>query len=170
MTMYSLIGINHMDQAQFTQCLGDIFEQTPEIATQAWHQRPFTSIEDLHQTMVGIVLEFTTDQQLALVRAHPDLGSKAKMAPASIEEQAGVGLDRLSPAEFTQFQQLNQAYCTKFGFPFIIAVKNHTKLSILEAFNRRSQNSATVELSTAIAEIGHIARFRLAAIIDPILV
>ncbi len=150
-----------MDEAQFTQVLGEIFEQTPEIAAQAWHHRPFNSIEDLHQKMMAVVLGCDRDRQLALVRAHPDLGSKVQMAEASIQEQAGVGLDRLSSIEFAQFQQLNQSYLAKFGFPFIIAVKNHTKTSILKAFERRLQNSMAVELTNAIAEISQIAKFRL---------
>ncbi len=157
-----------MEQAQFTQVLGEIFEQTPEIAAAAWHHRPFNSIEDLHQKMVAVVSGFNTEQKLSLVRAHPDLGSKVQMAEASIQEQAGVGLDRLSSIEFAQFQQLNQSYLAKFGFPFIIAVKNHTKTSILEAFEHRVQNSMAVELTTAIAEISQIAKFRLVAKIDSI--
>ena len=65
-------------------------------------------------------------EQLALIKAHPDLGSKAKMAETSVQEQAGVGLDRLSEAEYQRFQSLNQAYKDKFDFPFIVAVKYHT--------------------------------------------
>ncbi len=157
-----------MEQAQFTEVLGEIFEQTPEIADQTWHHRPFNSIEDLHQKMMAVVSGFNTEQKLALVRAHPDLGSKVQMAEASIQEQAGVGLDRLNSIEFAQFQQLNQSYLTKFGFPFIIAVKNHTKASILESFEHRLKNSVAEELTTAIAEISQIAKFRLVAKIDSI--
>jgi 2-oxo-4-hydroxy-4-carboxy-5-ureidoimidazoline decarboxylase len=164
--IYSLIQINQMDRPQFIQALGDIFEHTPTVAVQAWHQRPFDSIEELHQQMMAVVLGFEMDQKLALVRAHPDLGSKVKMAAASVQEQAGVGLDRLSSIEYARFQQLNQAYQTKFGFPFIVAVKNHTKSSILAAFDRRLQNSNDVELTHAIEEISQIARFRLLAIVD----
>ena len=116
--------------------------------------------------MMVVVMGFDDAQKLALVRAHPDLGSKVKMAAASVQEQAGVGLDRLSASEFARFQQLNQSYLEKFNFPLIIAVKNHTKSSILEAFDRRLENSAEVELATAIEEISQIARFRLLAIVD----
>jgi 2-oxo-4-hydroxy-4-carboxy-5-ureidoimidazoline decarboxylase len=164
--IYSLIQINRMDRPQFIQALGEIFEQTPTIAAQAWHQRPFNSIEELHQKMMAVVFSFEMDRKLALVRAHPDLGSKVKMAAASVQEQAGIGLDQLSSIEYVQFQQLNQAYLEKFGFPFIVAVKNHTKQSILTAFNRRLTNSTEVELVHAVEEISQIARFRLLAIID----
>jgi 2-oxo-4-hydroxy-4-carboxy-5-ureidoimidazoline decarboxylase len=101
------------------------------------------------------------DAQLALIQAHPDLGSKAKMAASSIAEQAGAGLDRLSPEEFERFQRLNQAYKDRFGFPFIVAVKNHTKASILQTFEERLQNSYGEEVQRAIAEIAQITRFRL---------
>jgi 2-oxo-4-hydroxy-4-carboxy-5-ureidoimidazoline decarboxylase len=164
--IYPLIQIDRMDRNQFVQALGEIFESTPTVAAQAWYHRPFTSIEDLHQKMIAVVMSFDREQKLALVRAHPDLGSRVKMAEASVQEQAGLGLDRLSSIEYTQFQQLNQAYQTKFDFPFIVAVKNHTKQSILAAFDRRLQNSADEELATAIEEIGQIARFRLLAIVD----
>ncbi|WP_373542284.1 2-oxo-4-hydroxy-4-carboxy-5-ureidoimidazoline decarboxylase [Chamaesiphon sp.] len=164
--IYSLAQINRMDRHQFIQALGEIFEHTPTIADRVWHQRPFNSIEDLHQKMMTVVMGFDLEQKLALVRAHPDLGSKVKMAVASVQEQAGVGLDRLHPTEFAKFQQLNQSYTEKFDFPFIIAVKNHNKSSILAAFDRRLQNSAEVELATAMEEISQIARFRLLAIAD----
>lgn len=164
--IYSLIQINQMDRPQFIQALGEIFEHTPTIATETWHQRPFTSIEDLHHKMMAVVLGFEMGQKLTLVRAHPDLGSKVKMAEASVQEQAGAGLDRLSSIEYTRFQQLNQSYQEKFGFPFIIAVKNHTKLSILESFEQRLENSVELELMSAIAEINQIARFRLVALIN----
>jgi 2-oxo-4-hydroxy-4-carboxy-5-ureidoimidazoline decarboxylase len=103
----------------------------------------------------------TSDKQLALICAHPDLGSKLKMAEASINEQAGVGLDRLSLEEYERLKLLNQSYKDKFGFPFIIAVKNHTKDSILEAFEHRLQNTLDAEKQRALAEIAEIAKFRL---------
>ncbi len=87
--------------------------------------------------MIEIVDKMSEKKQLALIKAHPDLGSKAKMAEASLQEQAGVGLDRLSESEYQRFQPLNQAYKDKFGFPFIVAVKYHTKKSILEALTTR---------------------------------
>jgi 2-oxo-4-hydroxy-4-carboxy-5-ureidoimidazoline decarboxylase len=164
--IYSLSEINRMDRPQFIQALGEVFEHTPTVASQVWDRQPFNSIEQLHQQMIDVVFGFDLSQKLALVRAHPDLGSKVKMAAASVQEQAGVGLDRLSADEYVRFQQLNQAYLEKFDFPFIIAVKKHTKQSILEAFDRRLHNSADEELATAIEEISQIARFRLLAIVD----
>ncbi len=158
---YSIAQLNQMDQSTFTIALGEIFEKTPTIAFQTWEKRPFQDIDDLHQTMRTIVNSFTDDQQLTLIRAHPDLGSKAKMAEASVQEQAGLGLDRLNPAEYDRFHQLNDRYKSQFGFPFIIAVKNHTKDSILAAFETRLKYSQTAEMQQAIAEICQIAHFRL---------
>lgn len=158
---YTLTELNQMPQAEFVNALGSIFEDTPAIAKIAWSSRPFRDLTHLHQTMLQVVETLGQDAQLALIRAHPDLGSKAKMAAASIAEQAGAGLDRLSPGEFERFQRLNQAYKDQFGFPFIVAVRNHTKSSILQAFEERLQNSYEVEVQRAIAEVAQITRFRL---------
>lgn len=158
---YSLEQLNHMSQAEFVEALGAIFEHTPTIAQAAWNQRPFTDRTHLHQCMVDVVQAFSREQQLALIRAHPDLGSKAKMAAASVQEQSGAGLDRLTAEEYQCFQQLNQAYKKRFGFPFIIAVKNHTKQSILAAFGQRLEHSIEQELQQALTEIFQIAQFRL---------
>jgi len=162
---YSIAELNQMTQAAFVDALGAVFEDTPAIARDAWHSRPFTDVNDLHQKMVNVVNRFNQDDQLDLIRAHPDLGSKAKMAEASVQEQAGVGLDRLSPDEFERFHSLNHQYRERFGFPFIIAVKKHTKTSILQAFEQRLQHDAQAEQQQAIAEIIQIARFRLDSLI-----
>jgi 2-oxo-4-hydroxy-4-carboxy-5-ureidoimidazoline decarboxylase len=159
--MMQITHINQMTQPEFTQTLGAIFEDTPTIAAAAWSQRPFQDSSDLYEKMCTIVKTFSPEQKLALIRAHPDLGSKAHMAAASVQEQSGVGLDRLNPDEYERFHTLNQNYREKFEFPFIIAVRNHTKDSILAAFEERLNHTAAVELDRAIAEILEIARFRL---------
>ena len=158
---YAIATLNQMSQAEFTEALGSIFEHTPEIAAQAWQERPFDDVTTLHQVMTAIIKAMSESEQLKLICAHPDLGSKFKMAEASIQEQSTVGLDQLSITEYDRFQQLNQAYKQKFSFPFIIAVRNHTKDSILSAFERRLQHSLEVERQQAIAEIIEIARWRL---------
>lgn len=164
---YSIAQLNQMNQADFVAALGMVFEDTPAIAQEAWTQRPFTGLIDLQQAMSDVVNVMTEAEQLALIRAHPDLGSKAKMADASVQEQAGVGLDRLTPEEYDRFHAMNQVYKAKFGFPFIVAVKNHTKASILEAFDRRLHNIPSAEVKQALDEITQIAHFRLAALITP---
>jgi len=163
---YTIAELNQASLEEFVAALGAVFEDTPAIARQAWEQRPFTDSADLHQCMVTIVQELDRQAQIALIRAHPDLGSKAKMAEASVQEQAGAGLDRLSPAEYDRFQSLNDRYKQKFAFPFIIAVKHHTKTSILEAFDQRLRNTVDQELAQALTEIFQIAQFRLLALIE----
>ena len=152
---------NQMSQSEFTEAIGSIFEHTPEIAAEAWRSQPFADVQNLHQVMAVIVLKMSDDALLKLICAHPDLGSKFKMAEASVQEQSTVGLDQLSATEYDRFQYLNQAYKDKFAFPFIIAVRNHTKDSILKAFEQRLLNNLEVEKKQAIAEIIEIARWRL---------
>ena len=157
----TITSLNQMSQEQFGESLGAIYEDTPEVADQAWRSHPFLDISHLHQAMAMIVLNMSDAEQLHLICAHPDLGSKFKMAEASVLEQSTIGLDQLSAVEFHQFQELNQAYKDKFKFPFIIAVRNHTKDSILKSFKQRLQNTIEVEQKQAIAEINEIARWRL---------
>ena len=162
----SIAQLNQMSQAEFVERLGAVFEETPTIADQVWHQRPFADVNDLHQKMTEIVNAMSQTDQLALIRAHPDLGTKAKMAEASVQEQSGVGLDRLTAQDYARFQFLNQAYKDQFGFPFIVAVKNHTQFSILETFERRLNNSLSTEMTQALLEISTIAHFRLVGLVE----
>ncbi|MGA9378057.1 MAG: 2-oxo-4-hydroxy-4-carboxy-5-ureidoimidazoline decarboxylase [Phormidium sp.] len=158
---YTIFQLNEMNQEAFTEALATIFENSSWIAKNAWQKRPFANLSALHQSMVEVVQTASKEQQLNLISAHPDLGTKAKMAEASVKEQAGLGLDKLTPEEYQRFHSLNQTYKDKFGFPFIIAVKNHTKNSILAAFAERSKNSPETEMAQALTEIAQIAKFRL---------
>lgn len=158
---YSIAELNNMTQTEFVTAIGTVFEHTPAIASATWIQRPFVNLTELHQAMVTVMQQLSPVEQLALINAHPDLGSKAKMADASVKEQTQVGFDRLTPEEYEQFLHLNHAYKAKFGFPFIIAVKQHTKASILAAFDRRLLNSVETEQQQALTEIAEIARLRL---------
>lgn len=162
---YTIAQINSMSQDEFVAALGAVFEETPAIAHYAWEKRPFADVTDLHQQMVHEVESMSKQERLALIRVHPDLGSKVKMAEASVQEQSGVGLDRLTTEEYDRFARLNAAYRAKFNFPLIVAVKNHSKDSIFATFEQRLENSADLELESAIAEIYQIARFRLLAIV-----
>lgn len=155
-----------MSQAEFTEALKEIWEETPEIAQQTWHNRPFEDVAVLYQAMVAIVNSMSETEQITLIKAHPDLGSKTKMAEASVQEQAGIGLDSLSKSEYQRFQFLNQAYKDKFGFPFIVAVKYHTQESILEAFETRLNNTQEREKQQALTEISKIARLRLDSLVE----
>ena len=158
---YLIAELNQMSQEAFVKALGAVFEDTPAIAYQVWNQHPFADVAELHQQMVDVVKAMSREQQLALIQAHPDLGSRAKMAEASVKEQAGAGLAQLSREEYDRFQSLNRAYQDKFGFPFIVAVKNHTKASILDTFERRLENPMEAETEQSLTEIAQIAHFRL---------
>jgi OHCU decarboxylase len=165
MARYTLAELNALDQAGFVAALGWVFEGSPWVAERAWAARPFASRDALHAALVAVVQAASPEEQLALIRAHPDLGTRlgrAALSAASVAEQAGAGLDRLSDAEFARFQDLNARYRERFGFPFIIAVRHHTRASILAAFEARLQHDAATERATALAEIAEIARLRLA--------
>src|SRR5579862_5999425 len=111
--------INALERTQFAARLGWIFEDSPWVARRAWERRPFASLDALHRAMAEEVAGASREEQLALLRAHPDLGSSARMSAASVSEQAGAGLDHLT----LDFRRRNQEYRDRFGFPFLFAVK-----------------------------------------------
>ena len=153
--------LNACDRARFVEALGWIFEESPWVAERAWARRPFAGVDALHAAMTEEVARATRDEQLALLRAHPDLGARAHMSDASAGEQAGAGLDRLAPAEFERLQRLNAAYRRKFGYPFLFAVSGSTSHQILDALERRLTSDAGDELGEALRQVYRIARFRL---------
>lgn len=159
---FTLDDLNRMDQPAFTQALGWIFEHSPWVAERAWGARPFATCEALHQAMVAQVQHAAAAEQLALLRAHPDLGTRAKVSLVSTQEQAGVGLDRLSPEEYDLFTGMNQAYAAKFGFPFIMAVRGQTRAALLAALRTRLEREQAHEMAQALQEVYKIAWFRLA--------
>ena len=165
MTTVSLESLNATDAASFVAALGDIYEHAPWVAQAVCGQRPFGTLAALHEAMMSAVRAAPPDQRLALIKGHPDLAGKAARAGAmtsvSTAEQASAGLDRLSEAEFAQFHRLNSAYREKFGIPFIVCVRRHSRDSILQQFERRVQNGATAEIETALGEIFRIAALRL---------
>lgn len=162
----TLAEVNGLDREGFVAAFGGIFEHSPWVAEQAWPLRPFATVAGLHEIMVRAVERASAEDQLTLIRAHPDLGARVKMSAASAGEQAGAGLDRLTAEEFERLQALNSAYREKFGFPFIYAVKGSTKYDVLRALEQRLQASMELERSTALAQIGRIAQFRLADVLQ----
>jgi len=158
---YTIAQINQMSQDNFVQALGRLFEDTPIIVAQTWNKRPFRDGEHLYRSLISQMLELKDEEKMALIRAHPDLGSRVKMAPDSIAEQAGAGLDTLSSQEYDRFVALNEGYKQKFGFPFIMAVKGQTKDRILRAFEARLSHDFPVERERALEEIAKIVQFRL---------
>ena len=146
---------------RFVSSLGWVFEHSPWVAERAWNRRPFASIEQLHEAMMTEVRAAHVDEQLALLRAHPDLGARARMSDASTGEQAGAGLDSLSRADFDRLHMLNAAYRDRFGFPFLFAVKGRSAIDILEALEARLHASVEDELAEALRQVSRIAWFRL---------
>ena len=157
----TLDELNHYDRPAFVRALGWIFENSPWVADRAWSARPFASVDALHGAMSGIVDDAADHERLALLRAHPDLGERARMSEASIDEQHGAGLDRLTAEEFDQLQRLNTAYRARFGFPFLFAVKGSTKHDVLYALERRLTRRPEEELAEAVRQVSRIARLRL---------
>jgi len=158
----TLVEANQLPPVDFVTQVGWVFEHTPWVAERTLAQRPFGDLSSLHQAMWQQVKTATREEQLALLRAHPDLGARARMSDASQGEQSGVGLDRLTPEEFARLTQANRAYREKFGFPFLFAVKGSTKHDILEAIERRVNYDWDAEFATALEQVFRIAGFRLA--------
>jgi 2-oxo-4-hydroxy-4-carboxy-5-ureidoimidazoline decarboxylase len=153
--------LNALDRAAFVEALGWIFEHSPWVAERAWASRPFPSADALHHAMVEQVEQAAREEQLALLRAHPDLGRRARISEASAAEQSGAGLDCLTPEEFEVLQRLNAAYRDRYGFPFLYAVKGSTKHDILRALEQRLASPPEQEYREALRQIYRIAKFRL---------
>lgn len=155
-------AIMGLSDAAFVERYGFLFEHSPWVVTRAATRRPFS---DLHAGLMQVVADASEADQLALVRAHPELAGKAAidktLTAESTAEQAAAGLDRLSAAEFARFHALNAAYAARFGFPFVICVRLTDKAGILAAMEARLNNDAQAELANALAEIGQIVRLRL---------
>ena len=130
---------------------------------QAADARPFKSLAALKRALVEVVRGSPRDTQIALVRAHPELAGKVATVDSE-REQSSAGLDRLERDEYETLVGANAAYREKFGFPFVICVRDHDKRSILEAAQARVRNDPDTELRTALAEIARIAHHRLEAL------
>lgn len=173
MSRFQTLTPSRMSREAFVEAFADIYEHSPWVAEQAYDPGPdagsphasLDEIETLHQRMADILLSASRDAQLALINAHPDLAGKAairgELTASSTSEQAGAGIHECSPEEFARFNQLNDAYKARFGFPFIKAVKGSDRQQILAAFEERIHNTPEQEFRTALAEINKIALFRL---------
>jgi 2-oxo-4-hydroxy-4-carboxy-5-ureidoimidazoline decarboxylase len=160
-----LAQLNSLSCAEFVALVGPVFEHSPWIAEAAWARRPFRTVAELHEVMCTIVQSVSEENQLALIRAHPDLVGRlaraGQLTPESTREQASAGLDQLTPVEVAEFQSNNTAYQAKFGFPFVICARLNQKAAILSAFQSRLTHSREQEIQTALAEIFKIAELRL---------
>lgn len=157
----TLAEINGLDRDAFVAAIGWVFEHSPWVALRAWDKRPFATLDQLHAAMTAEVRAASDEERLALIRAHPDLGARAKMSTASAGEQAGAGLDTLTREEFDRLQRLNADYRGKFGFPFLYAVRGSSRHDILNALQARLSATRDEETAEALRQIDRIARFRL---------
>ncbi|WP_338543879.1 2-oxo-4-hydroxy-4-carboxy-5-ureidoimidazoline decarboxylase [Paenibacillus tundrae] len=158
--------VNNWSITQFVHTFGGLFEESPWVAELTWPTRPFNSFEQMMKVMTSMVLVSNEDAQLELLRKHPDLGARIHMSNHSVNEQSGAGLDHLTEAQYNELRELNQEYTSRFGFPFILAVKGHTTDSILEAIRQRNHRRPEEEFQTALQEVFKIASIRLEQWID----
>ena len=161
-----LADLNSLEPHAFTNALGAIFEHSPWVAVAVANQRPFSSLTALHLAMCRAMRAAPKNQQLELIRAHPELAARISMTSDSVSEQRGAGLDRLTPAEHAALNDLNRAYRARFGFPFILAVKGRDKNDIRVALEARISHDLEAEFQTALEEIETIAEFRLETLIS----
>ena len=158
-----------MSKQEFINTYGGVYEHSPWVAKAVSQEvaDAGTDTETLARLMADVVDNASNEQQLELIRAHPDLAGKAQLAGEltadSTAEQASAGLDQCNKVEYERFQALNDAYKEKFGFPFVMAVRDSSRGEILDAFSARLQNDYDAEFETALAEIHKIARLRLDA-------
>jgi 2-oxo-4-hydroxy-4-carboxy-5-ureidoimidazoline decarboxylase len=161
----TLSELNGCSRDDFVAALGNVFEYSPWIAELAAEARPFDGVRKLFDAMKDVVNQTAPEQKLALIRAHPDLANKTQRAAGltaeSNAEQNSAGLDRLSDDEFDAFERANSAYRARFGFPYIVCARRHTKDSILRDFERRLTNDAATEIQNSIGEIFRIAALRV---------
>lgn len=164
----SLPALSALPREAFTACLGEIFEHSPWIAERTWTARPFDDVDALHAAMVAVVEGASEAEQLALIRAHPELAGKeaatGTLTEASTGEQRSAGLDRCSAEELHRLHGLNSRYRERFGFPFVIAVKGLTRYQIMDAIEARLNNDRATEVRACLHEIARITRFRLDAL------
>jgi OHCU decarboxylase len=159
---------SRMDKVTFVEKFGGIFEHSPWIAERAFELElgpAHDSAGGLHNALARMFRSASEKERLGVLTAHPDLAGKLAQAKRltadSTAEQAGAGLDLLTDAEREDFSRLNTAYVEKFGFPFIIAVRDNTKASILQAFHTRIANNRDEEFDTACRQVERIALLRL---------
>jgi 2-oxo-4-hydroxy-4-carboxy-5-ureidoimidazoline decarboxylase len=166
----TLSDLNRLDQVQFVAALAGIYERSPWVPERAWSQRPFADIDDLHAALTVVVASAGKDEQLALIRAHPELAGKAmtegSLTADSTAEQSGAGLTHCSSTELARLRDLNARYSANFGFPFILAVKGYDRAGVIAEFARRVDNDMAAEFAESLRQIDKIARLRLEAMIE----
>ena len=159
--------INKLPKSEFIKVFGNIFESSSWISEELYKLKPFSSFADLSTKILGIFENTTKDNQIKILKAHPDLANKTKIGSLTSDsknEQNSAGLDKCTPEEFNEFKNLNFEYKKKFGFPFIFAVKDKSKLEILTDFRKRISCDINIEFEEAKKQVKKIASLRLSEI------
>ena len=157
-----------MDTHDFIARYAGVYEHSPWVAEQVAQLAADTNdVAQIAALMADCVDNASVEKQLELIRAHPDLAGRAQLAGEltadSTDEQSSAGLDQCSAEEFDRFQSLNGDYWNKFGFPFVMAVRDSDRAAIINTFAARLENDYDLEFETALTEIHKIARLRLGA-------
>lgn len=158
----SIAEINALDCPAFVARFGGVYEQSPWVATEAWKRRPFADRNVLEHALQDVVRRADRARQLELLRAHPRLGTRLALSGHSRAEQAGAGLEALTPAKRSELETLNDEYERKFGFPFIFAVRDADLRAVLENCRGRIGADAATEFDESLRQVFRIAAFRLA--------
>ena len=157
--------INELNQAEFTQIFGPLYEESPWVAAETWVKRPFNDTDEFLADLNKTMREASRARQMELICAHPELAGRFlqqnQLTESSQEEQKSAGLTSLTPEQAEQFAQYNEQYKNRFHFPFIICAKLNRVETILAAFQIRLQNTTEQEFQTALGEIEKIAKIRL---------
>ena len=164
--MRTIDNINSLNKSEFLLIFGNVFEKTESVALKVFDLKPFKDFDDIVSNMLKIYEEYDRDKILEILNSHPELAVEKKLTTESKLEQTSANLNECSEEEFEEFRKLNIEYKTKFGFPFIIAVKGKNKNEILLNFRERIQNDLNKEFFEAKNQVKKIASFRLKDILS----
>lgn len=146
---------------QYIAQFGGLYEHSPWVAEQTWEHAPFTNLQDVLDKMKAVVDAAGKDKQLELLRQHPDLGTRIQMTEHSQSEQAGAGLNNLTPEQYEKLSRLNREYTATYQFPFILAVKGRNAQQILDIMEQRNGQPAEQEFATALEQVHIIVGLRM---------
>ena len=165
-TINSIEKVNQLSKNEFIGTFGNVFEKTNWIANKAFNLKPYKDFEEFIATIINIYENSSREDCLKIFNAHPELAVEKRLTEDSHKEQKGANLNRCNNEEFNEFKNLNIEYRSKFGFPFIIAVKGKNKNEILNNFRKRIRNEINTEFNEAKEQVKKIATFRLNEIIN----
>ena len=164
-TRSRLEQLNTCPPEAFCAALADLWEHAPWVAQGVVGQRPFATADALHTAMVDVVAALDEPTRVAFYAGHPELAGddarRGTMTDASVAGHGTLALAQLGGDEAARWNALNQAYRARFGFPFILCIRRHTRASALQAFEQRLQHDRSTELAAALGEIAAITRLRL---------